>query len=73
MKSPEKVSLAVFLLIALCLARALNSPSTAAPVIVQISKSSANACPTCGAGYDINLCHANYCQLPAIAPSAGNP
>jgi hypothetical protein len=72
MKSREKISLAVFLLIALCLAHAINSPSAGHPSIVQISESNTSSCPTCGTGYDIHLTHANYCKLPSTTTSPRN-
>jgi hypothetical protein len=64
MKSREKVSLVIFLLAAFCLAHAINSPSAGAPLLVPISESQVNACPTCGAGYAVNFYPANSFQLP---------
>jgi len=67
MKSREKVSLMVFLLVVFCLAHAINSPSSAAPLIVQISEFNGNACPKCGIGYDPNFCPVN--SFPLLAKS----
>jgi len=67
MKSREKLSLVVFLLVVFCLAHAINSPSSAAPLTVQISELNGNACPTCSTGYDPYFCHANYFRSPATA------
>jgi hypothetical protein len=71
MKSREKVSLAVFFLVVFCLAHAINSPSSAAPLIVQISEFNGSACPKCGIGYDPNFYPVNSFQLP-VTPVAKN-
>jgi len=71
MKSREKLSLAVFFLVVFCLAHAINSPSAAAPLVVQISELHGNSCPTCGLGYDPNFCPVNSFQLPTT-PVAQN-
>jgi hypothetical protein len=64
MKSREKLSLAVFLLVVLCLAHAINSPSSATPLLVQISELNGSSCSKCGIGYDPNFCPVNSFPLP---------
>jgi hypothetical protein len=65
MKSRERLSLAVFFLVVFCLAHAINSPSSVAPLTIQISEFNGNACPKCGIGYDPNFCPVNSFPLPA--------
>jgi hypothetical protein len=63
MKSREKLSLVVFLLVVFCLAHAINPSSSAAPLIVQISGLNGSSCPKCGIGYDLNFCPVNSFQI----------